>query len=335
MGGSADRPVGKSMKKVSIVSHRADLDGVASAVLAAEFVMSRHGIPPEKVIFADYEDAKTAIARAAIDADELWILDLSIREPNIAEFFKHIPRESVFYFDHHNSSVPTVEAWDSAASIYFDDSGNYCTADLLYEAAGNVAPRFAKTPVYDQLVAATHSRDLWVNDVREGALLTDAIAILGAQAVYQELIEQPSSAFETKFPKLFQEAVIIADNQREAAMAMANNTKMSIPVKPGCNLVYAITTGYQSEVGHMILQQYPGSYAIMFNLSNLTGSIRCDKDTAAANGIGANNIASLFAGGGGHPYAAGFPLTTDMSRVILQNGCMSTHNAIARLFSKR
>jgi len=74
------------MRKVSIVSHRADLDGVASAVLASEFVMSRHGVPPDKVIFADYEDAKTAIARAAIDADELWILDLSIREPNIAEF---------------------------------------------------------------------------------------------------------------------------------------------------------------------------------------------------------------------------------------------------------
>lgn len=323
------------MRKVSIVSHRADLDGVASAVLASEFVMSRHGVPPDKVIFADYEDAKTAIARAAIDADELWILDLSIREPNIAEFFKHIPRDSVFYFDHHNSSIPTIEAWDDKAGIYFDDSGNYCTADLLYEAAGNVAPSFVKTPVYDQLVAATHSRDLWINDVIEGSLLTDAIAILGAQAVYQELIEQPSSAFESKFPRLFQEAVVIADNQRGAAMAMANNTKMVIPVKDGCSLVYCITNGYQSEVGHMILQQYPGSYAIMLNLSNLTASIRCDKATATNNGIGANSIASLFSGGGGHPYAAGFPLSADMSRVILQNGCMSTHNAIVKLFNKR
>lgn len=323
------------MKKVSIVSHRADLDGVASAVLATEFVMSKYGAPPEKVIFADYDDAKTAIARAAIDVDELWILDLSIKEPNIAEFFKHIPRESVFYFDHHNSSVSTVEAWSDVASLYFDDSGNSCTADLLYKAAGDVAPQFTKTPIYDQLVAATHSRDLWINDVQEGALLTDVISILGAQAVYQELIEQPSSAFESKFPKLFQEAVIIAEHQREAAIAMANNTKMSIEVKDGCSLVYMITTGYQSDVGHMILQQHPGSYAIMFNLSNLTGSIRCNKETAMANGIGANSIASLFAGGGGHPYAAGFPLTTDMSRVILQNGCMSTHNAIARLFSKR
>lgn len=323
------------MKKVSIVSHRADLDGVASAVLATEFVMARHGVPPDKVIFADYEDAKTCIARAAIDADELWILDLSIREPNIAEFFRHIPRESVFYFDHHNSSVPTVEAWEGKASLYFDDSGNYCTADLLYEAASQVAPSFIKNPVYDQIVAATHSRDLWVNDVREGALLTDAIAILGAGSVYQELVEQPSSSFESKFPRLFQEAVVIADGQRAAAMSMANNTKMVVPVKDGCNLVYAITTGYQSEVGHMILQQHPGSYAIMFNLSNLTGSIRCDNETAKEHGIGANNIASLFVGGGGHPYAAGFPLSTDMSRVILQNGCMSTHNAIARLFSKR
>jgi oligoribonuclease NrnB/cAMP/cGMP phosphodiesterase (DHH superfamily) len=323
------------MKKVSIVSHRADLDGVASAVLASEFVMSRHGVPPDKVIFADYEDAKTAIARAAIDADELWILDLSIRESNISEFFKHIPKESVFYFDHHNSSVSTIEAWSDKVSIYFDDSGNCCTADLLYAATPDVAPAFVKTPVYDQIVAATHSRELWINDVAEGALLTDAIAILGAETVYQELLEQPSSAFESKFPELFQEAVVIADNQRKNAMSMANNTKMVIPVKDGCSLVYSITTGYQSEVGHMILQQHPGSYAIMFNLGNLTASVRCDKATADANGIGANSIASLFVGGGGHPVAAGFPLTADMSRVILQSGCMSTHNAIARLFGKR
>lgn len=328
-------PQHKIMKKVSIVSHKADLDGVASAVLATEFVMARHGTPPDKVIFAHYEDAKTAIARAAIDADELWILDLSIREPNICEFFKHIPKESVFYFDHHNSSIPTIEEWSDKASIYFDDSGNYCTADLLYESASQVAPMFVKTPAYDQIVSATHSRDLWINNVREGAMLTDAIAVLGAESVYQELVEQPSSAFEAKFPVLFQEAVIIAEHQRENAMSMANNTKMAIPVKGGGHLVYALTTGYQSEVGHMILEQYPNSYAIMFNLSNLTASVRCDKSTAETYGVGANSIASLFAGGGGHPYAAGFPLTNDMSRVILQNGCMSTHNAIARLFGKR
>ena len=322
------------MSKVAIVSHRADLDGVASAVLASEFVMSRHGVPPERVIFADYDDVKTSIARAAIDMDELWILDLSIREPNIAEFFKHIPKKSVFYFDHHNSSVPTIEAWDDIASIYFDDSGSYCTADLLYEAAEQVAPRFVKTPVYDHLVEATHSRDLWINNVSEGALLTDAITVLGAQAVYQELIEHPESAFEAKFSRLFQDAMVIADKQRAEAMSMALNTKMSIPVKDGCNLIYTLANGCQSEVGDMFLEQETGSYVIIFNLSKLTGSIRCRPDTVKANGIGANNIASLFVGGGGHPYAAGFPLTPDMSRVILQSGCMSTHKVISRLFGR-
>lgn len=323
------------MKKISIVSHRADLDGVASAVLATEFVMAKYGHPPDKVLFADYDDVKTVIARAAIDADELWILDLSIRESNIAEFFRHIPKQSVFYFDHHASSIPVIEAWDAVASIYFDDSGNYCTADLLYEAAKDVVPNFAKNPASDQLVAATHSRDLWINDVHEGALLTDAIAVLGAQAVYQEIVEQPVSVFESKFPRIFQEAVVIAEKQRSDAITMATNTKMVIPVKDGCNLIYAITTGCQSEIGDMFLNEDPGSYAILFNLGKLTGSVRCKKEIIQVHGVGANTIASLFVGGGGHPVAAGFPLTTEMSRVVLQHGCMSTHNAIAKLFSKK
>lgn len=320
--------------KVSIVSHRADLDGVASAVLASELVMARHGIPPEQVLFADYEDAKTVIARAAIDADELWVLDLSIREHNIAEFFKHLPAESVFYFDHHNSSVSTVEAWSDRVSIYFDDSGDYCTADLLYEAALDIAPRFIKTPAFDQLVSATHSRDLWVNDVNEGELLTNAIMILGPQAVYQELIECPESAFEAKFPKLFQEAVTISKKQREASTSLAFNTQMSIDVNSNCTLIYSLVHGYQSEIGHAFISQKPNTYAIMFNISNLTASVRCSRETAENTGVGANTIASLFSGGGGHVYAAGFPLTPDMSRVILQRGCMSTHNAISKLFKK-
>jgi oligoribonuclease NrnB/cAMP/cGMP phosphodiesterase (DHH superfamily) len=323
------------MKKVSIVSHIADLDGVASAVLATEIVMSKYGYAPEQVLFANYDDVKTVIARAAIDADELWILDLSIREPNISEFFKHIPKESVFYFDHHQSSTPVIEAWDDCASIYFDDSGDYCTADLLYEAANNISPRFVKNNATNQLVAATHSRDLWINDVNEGALLTDAIAVLGAKAVYQELIEQPISAFEHKFTPIIQESIAIAKKQRASAMTMASNTKMTIKVNDNCTLIYAIANGYFSEIAHAFLIQNPEAYAMIFDLGRLTCSVRCNSETIEKNGVGANTIASLFHGGGGHPYAAGFPLLPEMAKAILQSGCMSTHNTISRLFRKK
>ncbi|MBS1722881.1 MAG: hypothetical protein JSS66_08010 [Armatimonadetes bacterium] len=309
------------MGKVSIVSHRADLDGVASAVLASEFVLARRGTVPDQVLFADYDDAKTVIARAAIDAEELWILDLSLREPNIAEFFSHLPKSSVFFVDHHQSTSGVVSAWENRATIFFDASGNRCTADILYDSAGTVAPSFKKDAIWGQLVAATHSRDLWINNVPEGALLSDVIEVLGAQATYQVLVESPSAALEEKFPVRFQEAVTVARKRREAELKIVRNTQVELPFL-GTRILFALASCYQSDLAEILLSEDADRYIVFLDLSKESASVRCRQGLIDQTSLPANKLASVF-GGGGHPCAAGFPLPPQTGEIIMRSGCTS------------
>lgn len=319
------------MGKVHIVSHRADLDGVASAVLASEVAYAKNGSPPDEVFFADYDDAREVIARAAVGAEELWILDLSVKDEGIAAFFSHIPKERVFFFDHHVSTRPVISAWSDRATIYFDDGGSKCTADLVYGNAKKLAPKFKKTPAMDQLVAATHSQDLWIRDVREGALLSDCIAVLGAKEVYSELIEAPDSAFESKFPTRFQEAVQVAEIRRAASLNLARRTLVEFPLR-NTRFAYALSSGYQSETADTLLKEDPSRYIVLYDLSRGSASMRSVQPTVDATGIGCNEFASLF-GGGGHPCAAGFPLFDDFGQTLMTSGIASAHKVFARAFN--
>lgn len=318
------------MGKVNIVSHRADLDGVSSAVLASEVAYAKNGTPPDEVFFADYDDAREIIARAAIGADELWILDLSIKDPGLSAFFSHIPKSRVYFFDHHVSTRPTTQAWSDKATIFFDDTGSKCTADLVYANAKKIAPNFSKTKEMTQLVAATHSQDLWIRDVREGSLLSDCVAVLGANAVYRELLESPRSAFEENFPPKFQEAVVASDARRAASLDMARKTMVKNPVR-GAQIGYALGLGYESETADAILGEGGVQYVVLFNILRGSASIRSRPEVVASVGIGCNEFASLF-GGGGHPCAAGFSLFSDFGVTLMRGGVGSTHKVFANAF---
>ena len=303
------------------VSHAADLDGVASAILLTHYIQAKFKTTP-KVLFANYDDVGDVLDEALKTATHLWISDLSIRNLDLASKLAHFNSDTLYFFDHHADTIPFVEAIKDNATICFDSSGNKCAADLIWEYISS--ENFDSKESLEYLKKATRSRDLWINDTPEGASLSAVIAMLGPEKVYQHLMEGIHRVYRSNFTDLMEFCVHVADNGVNNAKNLARASMIKYFYTPdspkscaaGLSVIAAFTTGCQSEVGDMFLTEIPRAMVGLINLETLTLSFRTTKDVIGQLGFGVNSIAQTIDGGGGHTYAAGAPL----SKEILMQG---------------
>jgi hypothetical protein len=189
------------------------------------------------------------------------------------------------------------------------------------------------------LVRATHSRDLWVNDVQEGIDLSAVIAMLGPQKTFELLTEGIHRVRRGNFTDLMDFCVDLDESLMEKAKAAANATAVRyfyFPDSPksraaGVTVVAAVTSGCQSDVGHMFLSKYPKAIVGLINLDKIGISFRTNQETIAQLGFGVNDIASTIVGGGGHPFAAGAPASDE----ILSGGSRALLNFICGCIDKK
>ena len=296
------------MSKVLVVSHIADLDGVASAVLAYSHLTRTRAITPH-VLFADYDDAFEKVIEAAREMDEVWICDLSWKMTNIGliDHLAHIQPDRLFFFDHHRSSRDCFDAWKGRATFFFDDSGESCTADLIWQymishghALDDIAP----------IVSAAHSRDLWIRNDPNGCEISSVIDELGALAVFEALVCDPSLIQITNFPRKWQDICKRAGQKLEKSYLVARNTmtKASVRNTDGAMMpvMACIALGSISEVGERILNEEGGGFIGFIDLDHGGLSFRSTFPTIEKMGFGVNEIACrLHPNGGGHPVASG------------------------------
>lgn len=311
----------KSIHK--IVSHADDLDGVASAVLLAYYIGVKYKTQAE-VMFAHYENVNEVIQVASEDATHLWISDLSVRDFKIVETLSKYTPDTLHFFDHHSDTLPFIEKISDIATVCFQSNGTKCAADLIWDFMNTdnlLTPEIYKCMEF--LVRATHSRDLWINDVQEGTDLSAVIAILGPYSSYNCLIDSPQRVYRAHFSELMESCLRIANEQLESAKRLARFSAHKVFYRPdnpkscaaGLTVIAAYTFGCQSDVGHMFLEETPRSIVALINLEKLTLSFRTNQSVIYQLGFGVNEIAKLFQGGG-HTYAAGGFLTEE----ILTNG---------------
>jgi len=310
-----------SKNKHVVVSHGADLDGVASAILLTHYIQAKFSQTPQ-VLFANYDDVGDVLDEALKSSSHLWISDLSIRNLDLASKLAHFTPETLYFFDHHADTTQFVEEIQNIATVCFDSSGNKCAADLIWEYISSENIQSVESLEY--LTKATRSRDLWINDVPEGASLSAVIAMLGPEKVYQHLMEGIYRVRRDKFSDLMEFCVHVAEDGINNAKNLAQASMIKYFYTPdspkscaaGLSVVAAFTTGCQSEVGDMFLTEIPRAMVGLINLETLTLSFRTTKDVIGQLGFGVNSIAQTIDGGGGHPYAAGAPL----SKEILMHG---------------
>ena len=305
------------MSRVLIVSHIADLDGVASAVLAYQHIRHYRSIFPE-VVFADYDDAFEKIVEAAKGKDEVWICDISWKMSNIGliDHLSHISPDRLLFFDHHRSSRDCFDAWKERATFHFDDSGESCTADLVYRYIMDngwdffIADNGWGECQIPAIVSAAHSRDLWIRNDPNGCAISSVIDELGARAVFDALIKDHSLIHINNFPPSWVDACKHSEQNLEKSYLVARNTMVKAhalsPNGSSVPIMACIALGCISEVGERILTEEDGGFIGFIDLVHGGLSFRSTLPTIETMGFGVNEIASrLHPNGGGHPVASG------------------------------
>jgi oligoribonuclease NrnB/cAMP/cGMP phosphodiesterase (DHH superfamily) len=312
----------KKTHKHVVISHADDLDGVASAILLSHYIQDKFLEKPE-IKFANYDNVNDIVGESAKYATHLWISDLSIRNCDLVNNLRLFDADHLFFFDHHMDTQPFVDAIKDQATVCFHCTGEKCAADLIWEYMLQNMSMFSIERLgvaLGHLVRATHSRDLWVNDVEEGSTLSAVIAMLGPDTSYQHLMEDITRVHRDNFTVLMNFCIRVADDSVTKAKNTANATKCRHFYRPdsplskaaGLTVITAYTFGCQSEVGDMFLQENSRTMVGLVNLEKLTLSFRTTQDVIQALGFGVNEIAKTIEGGGGHTYAAGAPANSTM-----------------------
>ena len=303
----------------AICSHIADLDGVASAVLAAHYLSQPiNGQDPTfDVFFADYNNANAQVAAAAgavRDGGSLWITDLSFKEPSALRNVA-LAKHKIHVFDHHESSRETMVAWQDVATIHFDSSHTKCAADLVWKYVARALVGHPAWPDLAYLTLAAHSRDLWIRDIQEGEDLTDVVGRLGAEKTFDILFDRPALCREENYTPGFRAAIRDEREFREKCHHMATKCLVREAFEILGQKVYAMATmtlGNCSDVGNSILQENPLGWVAMIDLGRGSISLRTNEETIKHTGISVSQIAQqIDPSGGGHPVAAGVPLEND------------------------
>ena len=291
------------MSKAIIVSHIADLDGVASAVLLWHYLKAKNGEEPQ-VFFTDYVDAGEMIKRVSLDCEELHISDLSQRDVTLVPTIPGTPK--LFFYDHHPDSKLAFELWADKATIWFDDTASRCATDLVWDAYASILE--ALDPALVDLKAAAHSIDLWIKDRIEGDELSSVVAVKGAQVLFNILSAEPCRAQKENYSNEIKQCIYISAEQLRVSEALAKNTACKFVVKDDAVVICAYSWGRTSDVGHSLLIENPYAWIILMDLKRMTLSMRSNAETVAKYNVSVQDIAGSL-GGGGHPVAAGAPLT--------------------------
>jgi oligoribonuclease NrnB/cAMP/cGMP phosphodiesterase (DHH superfamily) len=281
---------------------------VASAVLAYQHFVRTRAITPS-VLFADYDDAFDKVVEAASTMDEVWICDLSWKMTNIGliDHLAHIRPDRLLFFDHHRSSRDCFDAWKDRATFFFDDSGESCTADLIWQYM--ISQGHAPDDMVP-IVSAAHSRDLWIRNDPNGCEISSVIDELGAGMVFQALAYDSSLIQIKNFPREWHDICKRAAQKLEKSYLVARNTmtKASVRNAEGAMVpvMACIALGSISEVGERILTEEGGGFIGFIDLAHGGLSFRSTFPTIEKMGFGVNEIAcTLHPNGGGHPVASG------------------------------
>lgn len=288
------------------------LDGMAAAVCLGRFYGESRLTP----IFAHPSEVDRVIqevARASKPAQDLWITDITWKDPKTEKQFKELIRAGwrIFWIDHHTIAIEKSEEEIGALGLTgWVASNRFSAARLLYDylmsaqdLLGRAPPRLKQ---FEKAVLWADDNDRWLHTHPGSRKLALTVAALGGMDAYRELLNIGS---HLAYSPRMQAAYRKASRELSESIALAKRTRLDRSVHPtGLKIVAAICKGYTSEVadalGRDAVQQ--DETQVIFMLYNLDDQRISIRKTPSCH-LNLSRLAGRF-GGGGHPSAAGFEM---------------------------
>ncbi len=298
------------MAEVVCVTHRKDVDGLASAAMLAR-------LKSAKVVLSDYEEIVDKL-RAIRNVKELFVCDLGTNEKIFDEFLTELSRiaiaSHVTYVDHHPMKDEMLKKI-SKTGIELIHSTEECTSVLLYLKFKEELPKEARllaaygavTDFRDSQPAAGRIIESYDRQfiLLEATMLSYAIAYKGRNTRF--LLEVVKSLAQMKYPHE------IPNVTRYSGLQASRMTKLlkDIPSRGRRMKSFAYMETDESMTGN-VANFLTGAFDTAVGVSYRSKedfyevSLRGTEDCKKNLGTIISKISNQLGGsGGGHPKAAG------------------------------
>ena len=292
--------------QVHVVSHGPTcLDGVTAAVAVARYYAGRADVDAR---FASNNEIDAVLQGLRFEpgADhELWITDISWREPATEQHLQQLARDGVhiYWIDHHRTALERVRA--GRVDVPFTHtvlSEEFAASRLTYEyLASRLANEGVSAPAFTAfapVVAMADDNDRWLHQVPGSRELAWVVRSLGPDA-YEDFLALDEHVTYTPRMNVVRDRVA-AEIKRSFEVAEASRVEHTAA---GVQVVAAVCVGHPSEIADAWGKETPGAVFVLWDATALAVSLRrspdCDVDLS--------KVAETL-GGGGHAAAAGFEL---------------------------
>jgi oligoribonuclease NrnB/cAMP/cGMP phosphodiesterase (DHH superfamily) len=292
--------------QIHVVSHGPHcLDGVTAAAAVARYFEPTADVSATFASNSEIDRTLRALRPAKGGDTELWITDISWREPETDAHLRALAADGVrlYWIDHHRTALERVR--QGRVDVPFTDtvlSEEFAASRLVYEylarrlsADGREHPRFAS---FRPVVAMADDNDRWLHRIPGSRELGWVVRALGPDA-YPDFLTLDERVDYT--PKMAQARDRVgAEIARSFAVAERSRVERRIG---GVTLVVAVCDGHPSEIGDAWGKATPGAVLALYDAKSLSVSFRrspdCDVDLS--------KLAQSL-GGGGHAAASGAEL---------------------------
>src|SRR5262245_12574671 len=292
-----------AQKTVHVVSHGPTcLDGVTAAVAVARYYGDRAHVEARFAANSEIDGVLQALRPDGEGEHELWITDISWREPATDAHLRSLAAAGVriYWIDHHRTALQRVKA--GRVDVPFADSvlsEEFAASRLTYEylgerlgREGHTEPRFT---AFAPVVRMADDNDRWLHQVPGSRELGWVVRALGADA-YDEFLALDERVTYTPRMVAARERVG-AEIERSFAVASASRVEQ---FAAGVRVVAAVCDGHPSEIADAWGKEVPGAVFALWDATSLSMSLRRSPDCQ----VDLSKVADAL-GGGGHAAASG------------------------------
>jgi hypothetical protein len=293
-------------KRVHVVSHGPHcLDGVTAAAAVARFYEGRAEVVPHFASNSEIDGVLQALTLTPPADDELWITDISWKDPASDAHLRALVERGVrvFWVDHHRTALERVRAGKVdvpfAASVLSEE---YAASKLVYRhlierqrTEGGVAAGFAG---FAHVVEMADDNDRWLHRVPGSRELAWVVRALGPDS-YDDIVRLDA---EVRYTPRMQAARDRVGGEIAHSIRVAERSRVERRVGD-VTLVVAMCDGHPSEVADAWGKAATRTVFALYDAKSLAVSLRRSPDCT----VDLSRIAAAL-GGGGHAAAAGCEL---------------------------
>ncbi|MEW8963234.1 DHH family phosphoesterase [Paraclostridium dentum] len=304
--------------KIKLFTHT-DLDGVGCAILAKiASVINNIDIDIDFCDYNNINDKVNDFLKIINSYDKVFIIDISVNEEVAEKLDKY--NDKVVLLDHHKTAdflnkykwahVYETLVVDLEINVYIKVCGAYLFLDYLI--TSNYLKNFEFLDILTDFVEVIREYDVWEWIEIDNILakqLNDLLYILGKERFIEEFTKQLLNGKFVINDKLN----FLLELEQEKIDDYIENKNKNLIIRDikGYNVGIVFAERYISELGSRLMELHPElDFVVIINIDK-TISYRTNK-----NNIDLGEFAKIY-GGGGHPQAAGSPVSDEVKNKII------------------